>query len=54
MKPARRSASIQNPGSNQLHGSVFQFLRNSNALDARNYFDPGIFRFSSANQYSGR
>lgn len=26
-------------GTNQLHGSVFQFHRNS-ALDARNYFDP--------------
>lgn len=27
-------------GSNQLHGSVFEFLRNDN-LDARNFFDPG-------------
>jgi hypothetical protein len=26
-------------GSNQLHGSVYEFIRNS-ALDARNYFDP--------------
>ena len=25
-------------GTNQLHGSVFEFLRNS-ALDAKNYFD---------------
>src|SRR5260370_11541425 len=26
-------------GTNQLHGSVFEFLRNS-ALDAKNFFDP--------------
>jgi hypothetical protein len=29
---------ITNPGSNQLHGSAYEFVRNS-ALDARNYFD---------------
>jgi hypothetical protein len=29
---------ITRSGSNQLHGSVYEFLRNS-ALDARNYFD---------------
>src|SRR5260370_41568875 len=26
-------------GSNQIHGSVYEFFRNS-ALDARNYFEP--------------
>jgi hypothetical protein len=31
---------VTQPGSNQLHGSVFEFLRNS-ALDARNFFDRG-------------
>lgn len=29
---------VTSSGTNQLHGSVFEFLRNS-ALDARNYFD---------------
>ena len=29
---------ITRPGTNELHGSVFEFLRNS-ALDARNFFD---------------
>lgn len=31
---------ITKSGTNQLHGTVFEFLRNS-ALDARNFFDPG-------------
>jgi len=30
---------ITKSGTNQVHGSVFEFLRNA-ALDARNYFDP--------------
>src|SRR6266851_3266547 len=42
---SRREASAGNcwgftqSGSNALHGSLFEFLRNS-ALDARNFFDP--------------
>ncbi len=39
----KRSGGIVNTvtrsGTNQIHGSVFEFLRNS-ALDARNFFDP--------------
>lgn len=31
---------ITKSGTNELHGSVFEFLRNSD-LDARNFFDPG-------------
>src|SRR6059036_1544178 len=32
---------VTSSGSNQLHGSAFEYLRNS-ALDARNFFDPTI------------
>jgi hypothetical protein len=39
-------------GSNNLHGSVFEFLRNS-ALDARNYFDQGNIPNFQRNQFGG-
>jgi hypothetical protein len=39
-------------GSNQLHGSVFEFLRNS-ALDARNFFDQGRVPAFRRNQFGG-
>lgn len=38
-------------GSNQIHGSVFEFLRNTN-LDARNYFSSERARFDR-NQFGG-
>ncbi len=31
---------VTKSGSNQIHGSIYEFLRN-NDLDSRNYFDPG-------------
>jgi hypothetical protein len=42
---------ITKSGTNRLHGSAFDFLRNT-ALDARNYFSPtrGVFR---QNQFGG-
>jgi hypothetical protein len=39
-------------GTNQLHGSAFEFLRNS-ALDARNYFDKGSVPPFKRNQFGG-
>ncbi len=39
-------------GSNHLHGSVFEFIRNS-ALDARNYFDQGNIPTFQRNQFGG-
>ena len=39
-------------GTNQLHGTAFEFLRNS-ALDARNYFDQGTIPEFQRNQFGG-
>ena len=41
-------------GTNQFHGSAFEFLRNS-ALDAKNYFDPAGFPIPAfkQNQFGG-
>jgi hypothetical protein len=39
-------------GTNQLHGSVYEFLRNS-ALDARNYFDQGSIPQFQRNVFGG-
>ncbi len=42
---------VTQSGSNDLHGTVFEFLRNS-ALDARNYFAQGATPFEQ-NQFGG-
>jgi hypothetical protein len=42
---------VTKSGSNQFHGGVFEFLRNT-ALDARNYFSPDRGTFEQ-NQYGG-
>ncbi len=41
---------VTQSGSNALHGDVYEFLRN-NALDARNYFDPGPTPQFKRNQF---
>lgn len=45
-------AIVTQSGSNTLHGSLFEFLRNS-ALDARNFFDPGFVPPFRRNQFGG-
>lgn len=43
---------VTTSGTNQLHGTAFEFIRNS-ALDARNYFDQGTIPSFQRNQFGG-
>jgi outer membrane receptor protein involved in Fe transport len=43
---------ITRSGTNQIHGNVYEFLRNSK-LDARNYFDSGNIPPFKRNQFGG-
>ena len=43
---------ITRSGTNQFHGSVYEFLRNS-ALDARNFFDQAVIPPFRRNQFGG-
>src|SRR5258707_14013567 len=43
---------ITKSGTNQFHGSAYEFFRNS-ALDARNFFDPPVIPPFRRNQYGG-
>ncbi|HEY3707174.1 MAG TPA: carboxypeptidase-like regulatory domain-containing protein [Terracidiphilus sp.] len=43
---------ITTSGTNDVHGTVFEFVRNS-ALDARNYFDQGKIPNFQRNQFGG-
>lgn len=43
---------VTSSGTNNLHGSAFEFVRNS-ALDARNYFDQGNIPEFQRNQFGG-
>ena len=43
---------ITRSGTNQLHGSAYEFIRNS-ALDAKNYFDVGTIPPFKRNQFGG-
>jgi len=51
-RPGAQVLIITQSGTNQLHGSLFEFLRN-NALDAPNYFDPGSAPGFERNQLGG-
>ena len=44
--------SVTRSGSNSLHGSAYEFIRNS-ALDARNFFDPPKIPLFQKNQFGG-
>jgi hypothetical protein len=43
---------VTSSGTNRLHGTAFEFIRNS-ALDARNYFDQGTIPEFQRNQFGG-
>jgi carboxypeptidase family protein len=43
---------VTQSGTNQLHGTLFEFLRNS-VLDARNFYDPGKIPAFKRNQFGG-
>jgi hypothetical protein len=48
--PGAQVAIVTQSGTNQWHGSVFEFLRN-NALDAHNFFDVGSAPLFQRNQF---
>ena len=50
--PGAQVLIITQSGTNQLHGSLYEFLRN-NALDAPNYFDHGSAPGFQRNQFGG-
>jgi Carboxypeptidase regulatory-like domain len=51
-RPAGQVLIVTQSGSNQFHGSLYEFLRN-NDLDARNFFDPGSVPGFQRNQFGG-
>ena len=51
-RPGGQVIIVTDSGTNQLHGSVYEFLRNS-ALDAPNYFDQGAPPPFQRNQFGG-
>ncbi|MBV8830346.1 MAG: carboxypeptidase regulatory-like domain-containing protein, partial [Acidobacteriaceae bacterium] len=51
-RPGAQVSIITASGSNQLHGSVYEFFRNS-ALDARNFFDQGAIPQFQRNEFGG-
>jgi len=51
-RPGGQVSIITASGTNELHGSVYEFLRNS-ALDARNFFDQGAIPQFQRNEFGG-
>jgi hypothetical protein len=51
-RPGAQVNIVTASGSNQVHGSVYEFLRNS-ALDARNFFDFGPIPQFQRNEFGG-
>ena len=51
-RPGGQVVIVTQSGTNQLHGSAYEFLRN-NALDAPNYFDQGSAPPFQRNQFGG-
>ncbi|MBV8549904.1 MAG: carboxypeptidase regulatory-like domain-containing protein [Acidobacteriaceae bacterium] len=49
-RPGAQVSIVTASGTNQLHGSLFEFLRNSD-LDARNFFDQGSIPQFQRNQF---
>src|SRR5215469_32345 len=49
-RPGAQVLIVTRSGTNDLHGSLYEFLRN-NALDAANYFDPGSAPPFQRNQF---
>ena len=52
-RPGGQVSIVTPSGTNELHGTVYEFLRNSD-LDARNFFDQGPSRSSSATVSAAR
>jgi len=51
-RPGAQVSIVTASGSNQVHGTAYEFLRNS-ALDARNYFDHGQIPPFQRNEFGG-
>ena len=51
-RPGAQVAIITQSGSNEVHGSIYEFLRN-NAFDARNFFDGNAVPGFERNQFGG-
>ena len=51
-RPGAQVSIVTASGSNQVHGAVYEFLRNS-ALDARNFFDFGNIPQFQRNEFGG-